>query len=245
MIRKMTLVLFAIMMFFSMTEIVMADSFQINTDKSTVGPGEPVTIRVWLDEMVTGEFRNLQGQISYDTDLLTYVSHKKGEVSSDYTFADMPDRKYFTFSNTDFTDDGFSKINKGTVVSVQFKVKDDVVEEHLKTALMLTVNVQDIEGKSENLMSSVSILICSQNHGKSNGSEANNENKASEELACKKCGEEYVVDEAVSKRSIDEDIDNDDTEDSDHQNNSLLIAAIITALAAVCVLMTYRKKFRK
>lgn len=244
MIRKMTLVLFAIMMFFSMTEIVMADSFQINTDKSTVSPGEPVTIRVWLDEMVTGEFRNLQGQISYDTDLLTYVSHKKGEVSSDYTFADMPDRKYFTFSNTDFTDDGFSKINKGTVVSVQFKVKDDVVEEHLKTALMLTVNVQDIEGKSENLMSSVSILICSQNHGKSNGSEANNENKASDEAVCENCGEEYIIDEDASTRSIDDDID-DDIKEGDDQNNGLLIAAIITALAVVCVFIAYRRKYRE
>lgn len=245
MIKKMTPILFAIMIFVNTATIVMADSFQINTDKSTVSPGETVTVSIALDETMVGEFRNLQGQLSYETALLTYVSHQTGASSFNYTFANLADRNYFTFSNTDFTDDGFSQIGKGAIASVKFKVKDEITEEHLKTALRLTINIQDIKGKSEELTSSDSILICTQNHDKSNDSKVNNEKKVNDELICKKCGGEYVIDEALSTQSIDEDIDNDETKESDHQNNSLLIAAIITALIAACVLISYRRKYRE
>jgi len=244
MIRKMISILFAITMFFSMTAAVMADSFQINTDKNVVSTGETMTVSIALDETMYGEFRNLQGQLSYDTVLLMYVSHRSSDKYSDYTFADMADRNYFTFSNTDFTDDGFSTISKGTVASIEFKVKDGVTEEHLKTALMLNVNVQDIKGNSEELASSISILICGQSHEKSNDSESNNKNKASDEAVCENCGEEYIIDEDASTRSIDDDID-DGIKEGDDQNNGLLIAAIITALAVVCVFIAYRRKYRE
>ncbi len=240
MIRKTISILFAITMFFSMTTVAMAESFQIYKDKSVVSSGETVTISIVLDEAMNGEFRNIQGQLSYDTDLLAYVSHQGGEEYSGYTYADMADRKYFTFSYTDFTDDGLLEISKGTVVSVKFKVNDGVTEEHLKAALMLTVNVQDVKGRTDDLTSESSVLICNEEQQESADSQDGND-----EEVCEKCGKKYVAGEASSTRAVNGDIDNSQTGGQGYQNNGLLIAAIVTAMAAVCVFIVYRRKCRK
>ena len=249
MIRRTIPILFAMTIFFSMTAIVMAESFQINTDKSVVSMGEYVSVNVRLEESMTGQFRNVQGQLYYDTDLLTYVSHQSGEQFSNYTYADMPDRKYFTFTNTDFTDDGFSKINEGKAVSVKFKVNEDVTEEHLKAAFSLKVDIQDIRGEEEEVTSSTALLICNGVHqesasvkGGEHEDQKNSELKGNDKTICEKCGEKYVINKEAEIASVH---DNDVHGKNDEKANSLLIAVIITALAAACVLIAYRRKYKR
>ena len=206
--KKIIPVLLALALFFSMTAAVMADSFQINTDRDTVSRGDKVTVNITLDEDISGQFRNVQGQLNYDTELVTYESHELGESYSNYTANDMPDRKYFTFSNTDFTDDGFSKIPAGDVVAVTFKVSRNIKADHLNTTFTLKLSMQDISGKTENLAADTSVLICNgqKNSGSTQTFADEDTGNDSQNQVCDKCGKEYMVSEKKNGNSgTDED----------------------------------------
>jgi len=241
MIKKIISILFAILIFSSMTVVAMAESLQITTDKDTVSAGELISINVVFDETITGEYRNIQGQLNYNTDLLTYVSHQSGEQYNNYTCSDMADRGYFTFSYTDFTDDGFSEIAEGNVVSVKFKVKENLTTDHIKTALDLDANIQDIKGNTEELTVSTSVLICEKHEVVSSDTvkEVNEDedviNDKKDKTVCEKCGEEYSVDEIIATGT---------THDDSSNIGGLAIGVIITVLAATGVLLVYRKKYK-
>ena len=150
----------ALMLFFSMTVTASAESFQISTDKNVIEAGEKVTITVKLDDTLTGNYRNVQGQLKYDTGVLTYNSHKMGEKYAHYSSKNLSGKKYFTFSYTDTTSGGFSEIPKGTIVSVVFKTKADITEKNLTSKLTLNMSVQDINGNTEKAETETSIVLC-------------------------------------------------------------------------------------
>lgn len=260
--KKIIPVLLALVLFFSMTAAVMAESFQLNTDRDTVSRGDKVTVNVTLDEDVSGQFRNVQGQLNYDPETVTYESHELGESYSNYTANDMPDRKYFTFTNTDFTDDGFSAISAGNVVSVTFKVGKNIKAEHLNTTFTLKLSMQDISGKTENLAADTSVLICTgqKNSGSTQTSADEDTGTDSQNQICDKCGKEYTVSE---KKDADSGTDKDDGADAeskeqDAQNvgassdngdaaggTDRATATVVIAAIAAAVIIICRKMIRK
>lgn len=150
----------ALMLFCSMTVTAAAESFQISTDKNVVEAGENVTVTVKVGDTLIGSYRNVQGQLKYDTDVLTYVSHEMGEKYVHYSSKNMSGKKYFTFSFTDMTAGGFSEIPKGAIVVVVFKTKKDIAEKNLSSKLALNMSVQDISGSSNKTDADVSVTIC-------------------------------------------------------------------------------------
>ena len=153
-------VFLALMLFCSMTVTAMAESFQISTDKNVISAGENVTVTVKLDKAMNGNYRNVQGQLKYDTATLAYVSHQMGDKYTHYASKNMPDRKYFTFSNTNMTAGGFTEIPQGTVATVVFKTNKDIAADHVTAALTLSMSIQDINGKSVKTDSAASLVIC-------------------------------------------------------------------------------------
>lgn len=256
--KKIISILFAIVLLAGMTATAAADSFQINTDKSTVSAGESVTVKVVLDEKITGGFRNVQGQLTYDPEILSYVGHDLGDSYSGYVTSNMPDRKYVTFTNTDFTEKGFEELATGSVITVTFKVNSSVAAEHMKTALDLDLSIQDTEGQMQELAAETEITICSGQAAADNDSNETAD-KAKTEI-CEKCGAEYVADEASDETELTENADEQrsggemsteqngieaQSEQGNGSTNKLLIAALITAVAAVVALITYRRARNK
>ncbi|MDO4745114.1 MAG: fibronectin type III domain-containing protein [Bacillota bacterium] len=150
----------AMMLFFSMTVTAAAESFQISADKDVIEAGEEVTVTVRLNDTLTGNYRNVQGQLKYDVDILSYVSHEMGEKYGHYSAKYLQNKKFFTFSNVDLTSGGFSEIPKGTIVSIVFKTNKDITEKNLSTKFVLNMSVQDIDGSSDKSETDASIVIC-------------------------------------------------------------------------------------
>ncbi len=178
--KKLMTMLFALMLFCSMSVSVMAASVGVSTDKSAVDAGDTVTVTVKMNETLTGNFRNVQGQLNYDTSAWTYVSHTMGGSYSSYQSSDMPNKSFFTFTNTDFTKEGFKEVPQGTIVTVVFKANSNLSEKHLSAAFTLNMNVQDVNGQSENSSSSASVLICKEH--------TYDEGKVTTEATCTKEG---------------------------------------------------------
>lgn len=153
----------ALMLFFSMTVTAAAESFQINTDKDVIEAGEEVTVTVRLNDTLTGNYRNVQGQLKYDVDILSYVSHEMGEKYGHYSAKYLQNKKFFTFSNVDLTSGGFSEIPKGTIVLIVFKTNKDITEKKLNTKFVLNMSVQDIDGSSNKSKIDAAIVV-SQKH---------------------------------------------------------------------------------
>ena len=158
--KKLLTMLLTVMLFCSMSISVMAASVGVSTNKSAVDAGDTVTVTVKMNETLTGSFRNVQGQLKYDTSAWTYVSHTMGGSYSSYMSSDMPNRSYFTFTNTDFTKEGFKEVPQGTIVTVVFKANSDLSEKHLSTSFTLDMRVQDTMGQSDKFSPSASVLIC-------------------------------------------------------------------------------------
>lgn len=137
----------------------MAAEFQISTDKDVINAGETVTIAVGLDETLTGAFRNVQIQIYYNTDELTYTSHQLGGAYSHYASGDVAKRGYFACSNTDFNPSGFAEIPQGTIVTVVFTANAEMTADHLTTELNVAASVQDIYGETEEKTLPLTIVI--------------------------------------------------------------------------------------
>ena len=160
MIKKLISTVLATMLLCSTTASAMAAGFQVSTDKNVVNAGETVTVTVNLDKELAGNFRNVQGQLVYDTSRLTYVSHKMSSPYQHYMAKDMPARKYFTFSNTDTSAAGFSSMPKGNVVTVVFQTSQSMTGAHATAAFTLTMSVQDTAGHSEKTTSAASLVVC-------------------------------------------------------------------------------------
>lgn len=255
--KKIISILFALVLLAAMTVTAAADSFQINTDKSTAGAGETVTVNIVLDKTITGSFRNVQGQLTYDPEILNYVSHDLGDSYSEYVTSDMPDRKYVTFTNTDFTEDGFSNLPAGSVITVTFKVSDSVPAEHLKTVLKLNLSIQDTEGRIQDMTAETAVTICGDQDAADNDSKELVDKEKTE--TCEKCGAEYVAGEVSDEDELTESSDEkrpggdmsaeqngieNQREQENSDTNRLLIAVLITA-AAAGALITYRRTRKK
>lgn len=191
----------ALMLFFSMTVTASAENFQISTNKNVIEAGEKVTVTVKLGDALTGSYRNVQGQLKYDTDVLTYKSHEMGEKYEHYSSKYMPGKKYFTFSYTDMTSGGFSQLSKGTIVSVVFKTKKDITEKNLSSKLTLNMSVQNTKGKTNKTKADTSIVICKEHTWKQSIEKATMTEdgiKSNYCSVCNKAGEEVVIPKAAT-----------------------------------------------
>ena len=189
--KKLLTMLLTVMLFCSMGVSIMAASVGVSIDKSAVNAGDTVTVTVKMDETLTGNFRNVQGQLNYDTSAWTYISHTMGESYSSYRSSDMPNKSYFTFTNTDFSKEGFKEVPQGTIVAVVFKANSDFSEKHLSEVFTLNISVQDVNGQSEDFGSSASVLICKEHTwGEWEVTKEATETEAGEKVReCSVCGE--------------------------------------------------------
>ena len=158
--KKLFAMMLALVMVCSMTVTAMAAEVGVSADKNAVDAGDTVTITIKMNETLTGNFRNVQGQLTYDTSAWSYVSHTMGGSYSHYMSKNFTNRNYFTFSNTDFTEFGFTEIPQGTIVTVVFKANSDIAESHLTSAFSLNLSVQDLKGQTERFSPSASVTIC-------------------------------------------------------------------------------------
>jgi len=158
--KKIFSMFLALMLFCSATVTASAASFQMNIDKNIIDAGENVVVTVKLDEKITGDYRSVQGQLKYDTDLMTYDSHEMGEKYAHYSAKYLTTKNFFTFSYVDSTADGFSEIPEGTIVSIVFKTKKDITEDHLNSKLELIMSVQDTSGNTEKTNTDISLMVC-------------------------------------------------------------------------------------
>lgn len=247
--RRIIQMLVAIMLFFSMTTAVMAESIYINTDKGTVSRGETVTVEIYMNEKLSGEFRNVQGQLVYDPELVTYVSHEMGEDYSNYTANDFPDRKYFTFTNTDFTAEGFREIPEGKAVAVTFEVNKKVKEEHLSTSFLLQLSVQDISGKTEELAADTSVLICNGHEKANNNSAAEDTGTDKQDSVCDNCGQKYTVKESTAdENGINGEAANDfqaDVDDGQEKGTNRAVAIVVIIAVAIAAAVAGRKIIKR
>jgi len=191
----------ALMLFCSMTVTAAAESFQISTDRNVIEAGENITVAVKLDDTLTGNYRNVQGKLKHDTDILTYVSHKMGEQYAHYSSKYMSGKKYFTFSYTDMTASGFSELPKGTIVSVVFKAKKDIEEKNLSSKLTLDMSVQDINGSTDKTNANTSIVICKEHDWKQSVEKATMTKDGMKSKRCSVCnkgGEDIVIPKAAT-----------------------------------------------
>ena len=149
MMKKLISMAFVLIMICCMTGTAMAESETENQ----------ITVTVKLNQTLTGEFRNVQGQLNYDPDVLTYVSHSMGTDYADYASKDMPAKKYFTFSRTDMSQTGFTMIPKGTIAVVTFEHDGSLTDVQLDTAFTLKLTVQDTAGNIEQVSSKGELVV--------------------------------------------------------------------------------------
>lgn len=227
-VRNIIRALAVIILFCSMTAVAMADTFQLYTEQSEIMAGEKLTVTVSLAQSLDGSYRNLQGQLQYDDAILTYCSHQLAEEYSAYMAADMPEKSCFTFSNTDFTDEGFKELRAGELVVVTFEVKKQATKGISETMLQLEVDLQDTQGLEETLTSALSIDIHSGQ--------------------CQEIGEnagtsEPSLTEATVKRESTQSV-----HEASKKQNPMLIGAIVVILAAAAAggtILSKRKRQNK
>ena len=146
-----------LILFLCMTVTAMANTFQLHTVPAEPKAGKSLTITISLDQTLEGSFRNLQGQLHYDDDFLTYCGYELGAEYAAYMAANIPEKGCFSFSNTDFSDAGFSQIPSGQLVAVTFEIQES--KDDMETEFQLDVDVQDTKGKEDTLTSALTVHI--------------------------------------------------------------------------------------
>lgn len=162
--KKILSLLLALILVGSMTVSASGAEFQVGVSEKVIGTGEEVTVTISLDETLapveTVGFRNIQGQLIYDPEILTYVSHEMAEAYQHYSSKDMPARKYFTFSYTAFNEEGFTEIPAGTVVTIVFRAAEQIEVSHLAASLSLELKTNELGKDAVWYQNAASVVIC-------------------------------------------------------------------------------------
>ena len=162
--KKILSLLLALILVGSMTVSAFAAEFQVGVSETVIEAGEEVTVTITLDETLvpveTTGFRNIQGQLIYDPEILTYVSHEMAEAYKHYSSKDMPARKYFTFSYTAFNEEGFTEIPAGTVVTIVFQATKEIEASHLAASLSLELKTNELGKDAVWYKNAATVVIC-------------------------------------------------------------------------------------
>lgn len=162
--KKILSLLLALILVGSMTVSASGAEFQVGVSEKVIGAGEEVTVTITLDETLvpveTVGFRNIQGQLIYDPEILNYVSHEMAEAYRHYSSKDMPARQYFTFSYTAFNEEGFTEIPAGTVVTIVFRAAEQIEVSHLAASLSLELKTNELGKDAVWYQNGASVVIC-------------------------------------------------------------------------------------
>ena len=162
--KKILSLLLALILVGSMTVSAFAAEFQVGVSETVIEAGEEVTVTITLDETLvpveTTGFRNIQGQLIYDPEILTYVSHEMAEAYKHYSSKDMPARKYFTFSYTAFNEEGFAEIPAGTVVTIVYRATEEIEASHLAASLSLELKTNEPGKDAVWYKNAATVVIC-------------------------------------------------------------------------------------
>lgn len=159
----------------------LASRFKLNISDAKIDAGDQVTVTVDLNQAIlkTDNITNVQGELYFDTDELTYVSHKLDSSYNDYKASYVKNKKRFQFSKTSMTNQPY-ECEADDVVTVVLKANKDTSAKHVKANLSLKMKVSTKNAKTVQSESSKSILIC-------NGHEWNS-GKVTKAATCAKAG---------------------------------------------------------
>ena len=162
--KKILSLLLALILVGSMTVSASGAEFRVGVSEKVIGAGEEVTVTITLDETLapveTAGFRNIQGQLIYDPEILNYVSHEMAEAYRHYSSKDMPARQYFTFSYTAFNEEGFTEIPAGTVVTIVYRATEEIEASHLAASLSLELKTNELGKDAVWYQNGASVVIC-------------------------------------------------------------------------------------
>ena len=162
--KKILSLLLALILVGSMTVSAFAAEFQVGVSETVIEAGEEVTVTITLDETLvpveTTGFRSIQGQLIYNPEILTYVSHEMAEAYKHYSSKDMPARKYFTFSYTAFNEEGFTEIPAGTVVTIVYRATEEIEASHLAASLSLELKTNEPGKDAVWYKNAATVVIC-------------------------------------------------------------------------------------
>ncbi len=147
--RRVLLAIFILMMLCPVWTMAATPVFYLDADKEFVEKQDTIILSVKLKESFQGNYRNIQGKLYYDTDVISYVSHEMGASYADYVATDMQEKGFFAFSNTDFTEDGFSDVKKDTIVKIVFQIKKKIPRKTDQVIFDFVADLQDTKGNSE------------------------------------------------------------------------------------------------
>ena len=192
----------------------------MDTDSELVEVGQIFSVTVSLNKTLTHDnnFRNCQGELYYDPDVLTYVSHTMGSGYEDFDSAHISNRNRVQFSKTAANSAGYEKIPAGTVISVMFRANEALTEEYLTSMLDLNISVMPVGADPVQSNCSVTVKICRAKEevpGQENGEmpgESKTETPADKEgtVTGNNDGSHLIVELNLSEGAIREMIQNDD-----------------------------------
>ena len=210
--RRCIFFIVAIFMMCTMHAAALTPSFQLCIDETGADEDENIYVTVCLTETIEGKFRNVQGQLKYDAEEVSYVSHQLSEAYSDYVALDMEAKGWFSFSYTEFAEEGFSKLPKDEVVTIVFQPKNGQLQKADDTEFLLEVDVQDTSGMSEKMSDSLKVNLQNKPYA---ATEDDTEGTASGEMDRQE-GKETLDEheESYSGESKEKDFDDQSTDDA-------------------------------
>jgi len=138
----------------------LASRFKLNVSDTKINAGDQVTVTVDLNQAIlkTDNITNVQGELYFDTDELTYISHKLDDSYSDYKAGYVKNKKRFQFSKTSMTNQPY-ECEADDVVTVVLKADKDVTVKQLKASIRLKMKVSTKNARTMQAESSQAILI--------------------------------------------------------------------------------------
>ena len=139
----------------------LASRFKLNISDASISSGEQVTVTIALNQAVlkSDHVTNVQGELYFDADELTYVSYELDHSYSDYKAGYVKSKERFQFSKTSMNREAY-ECESGDVVKVVLKVNEDMTAKQLKANLRLKMKVSTKNAQTVQAESEKSILIC-------------------------------------------------------------------------------------
>lgn len=140
---------------------VMASSFAVSTDVDALRAGDQVTVTIKLDKdiKVQDDITNVQGELYYDSSVLSYVSHELDKDYENYMAKDRSEKERFQFSCTSMTNEPFQAA-KGKVVTVVFETVKEIPEPELESAFELKMKLSTSKAETTEHTAEAWFVIC-------------------------------------------------------------------------------------
>lgn len=142
--KKIVSIILSISLIFAVAISTFAAEFEIVSDSDQIKAGEKITVEIILGKTIplSENIVNLQGELYYDTEILSYVSHEMGEDYSDFLNQNMPNKNRFQFSKTSMTLTPY-EVKAGTVLKITFLAAENLSVKELETVFQFETKMMN------------------------------------------------------------------------------------------------------